>query len=85
MKRKVKLDARDVFKTAFENLKGKDQKIAKDIIMRRNGWSPQLFSMKMTGERELSEYSDKKINELQVVESTFRGYGIDAWSGKPIT
>ena len=77
--------AQDRFKTAYENLKLKDARTAKAVIMHQCKWSPQLWSMKMTGERLLSPFSEKKVNEVSVVESTFKALGVDAWSGEPVT
>lgn len=65
------------FREAFENLKKKDASIVKDVITRRCGWgSFQLFYMKMRGERGLSD------SEITIVETVFRSFGLDAWSGK---
>jgi hypothetical protein len=67
------------FKRAYLQLKGKDSRIVQDVICKRNSWaSLQLWSYKMKGDRGLT------IEEQDIVESTFRNFGIDAWSGEPI-
>ena len=73
------------FRKAFENLRKKDASIVKETITRRCGWgSFQLFYMKMRGDRSLQEWNQKNVDEISVVETTFRAFGIDAWSGEDL-
>lgn len=69
------------FKSAFGKLGRDDSFIAKDVIMQRCRWSPQLWSAKMNGKRPLKEFSSVGVNEVQVVKSTFQSFGIDAFTG----
>ena len=72
--------SKKAFKRAFLQLPGKDSRIVKEVICKRNGWaSPQLWNYKMKGERGLS------LEEQDIVESTFRSFGIQAWTGNPIS
>jgi len=73
------------FRKAFENLRKKDASIVKETITRRCGWgSFQLFYMKMRGDRTLQARNQKKVDEISVVETTFRAFGIDAWTGNEL-
>jgi len=72
------------FKDAFDSLMTKDSKIVKDILMKRCKWeSSQHFGEKMRGDRCCSKFSTKKVNEVVIVEATFRAFGFDAWTGQP--
>ncbi len=66
------------FKRAFEKLKVKEAPIVKETIMKRCSWSHQTFSHKKEGKRGFS------LEETDIVEITFRAFGIDAWSGEDI-
>lgn len=76
---------KEKFVAAFNNLRRGEAMIVKDTIIKRCKWSPQSFSQKMRGVRLLSEYSPKRVNEIKVVETTFRAFNLDAWTGEPIT
>ena len=66
------------FKRAFGKLKVKEAPIVKETIMKRCQWSHQTFSHKKEGKRGFSP------EETDVVEMTFRAFGIDAWSGEDL-
>ena len=66
------------FKRAYGKLKVKDAPIVKETIMRRCKWSNQTFSHKKDGKRGFS------FEETEVIETTFRAFGMDAWSGEDI-
>ena len=73
------------FKKAFENLKKREAPIAKGLITKLCKWnSPALFYMKMNGERPIMDRSEKNIDEVSVIETTFKGLGLHAWTGEPI-
>jgi len=40
--------------------------------------------MKMRGDRTLQAWNQKKVDEISVVETTFRAFGIDAWTGNEL-
>ena len=66
------------FKRAFEKLKVKEAPIVKETIMKRCKWSHQTFSHKKGGKRSFN------VDETDVIETTFRAFGIDAWSGDDV-
>ena len=66
------------FKRAFGKLKVKEAPIVKETIMKRCRWSHQTFSHKKEGKRRF------EIEEADIVETTFRAFGIDAWSGEEL-
>jgi hypothetical protein len=66
------------FKRAFDRLKKFQGPTVQKVIMERCEWSPQLFSMKKDGKRGLSQ------DESDIIETTFRSFGIDAWSGQEL-
>lgn len=70
------------FSHAFGQLKKADSEIVKKVILEKCKWSPQLWSLKKNGDRQLSKFSDKKINEILVVESTFRAFNLNAFTGE---
>ena len=70
------------FLKAWGRLGNHDSKIVKDVICKRAKWSPQAFGQKRDGERAIHEFSTKKINEVLVVESTFRAFGLNAWTAE---
>ena len=63
------------FKRAFGKLKVAEAPIVKEAIMKRCNWSKQTFSHKKEGKRRF------ELEEAEIVETTFRAFGIDAWSG----
>jgi hypothetical protein len=67
------------FKRAFEKLSGEDKKIVKDIIMRRgNIDTRQYFPGLKNGSEPIN------IERRDIIESVFRAYYLDAWTGEPI-
>ena len=66
------------FNRAFGKLKVKEAPIVKETIMKRCKWSHQTFSHKKSGKRGF------EVNEYEIVETTFRAFGIDAWSGEEL-
>ena len=66
------------FKRAYGKLKVKEAPIIKETIMKRCKWSHQTFSHKKDGKRGFN------LEESDIVETTFRAFGIDALSGEEI-
>lgn len=66
------------FKRAFGNLKVAEAPIVKETIMKKCRWSQQTFSHKKSGKRGF------EVEEEEIVEITFRAFGIDAWSGEEL-
>ena len=62
-------------KKAYGKLKVKEAPIIKETIMKRCKWSHQTFSHKKEGKRGFI------LEEADVVATTFRAFGINAWSG----
>lgn len=74
------------FSKAYGKLQTNDAKVVKPILMRLCKWdSHQAFRGKLLGLRDCSEFSPKGINEVSIVESTFRAFGLDAWTGEQLT
>lgn len=81
------------FSKAFERLTKSEASIAKEVITRKCKWGRgkkgngefQLFYAKKRGDRPISEKSEKNINEVLIIETTFRAFGIDAWTGEPLS
>lgn len=78
------MEEKRIFRPALRQLKVKDHAIAKRIIMETCKWMPQSFGLKADGERALTDRNKHKVNEFEVVESTLRGFGINAWTGETI-
>ena len=72
------------FRAALGKLSINDHAIAKRIIIERCKWSAVSFSQKADGDRGLTDRNQNKKNEFQVVESTLKGFGINAWTGETI-
>jgi hypothetical protein len=66
------------FKRAYGKLKFNEAPIVKETIMKKCKWSHQTFSHKKDGKRSFF------VEEVDIVEATFRAFGIDAWSGEEI-
>ena len=67
------------FERAFSKLNGIDSKSVRSAIITRCGWKNDTqWNFKRTGKRSLS------INERDIIESIFRAYGLNAWTGNPI-
>lgn len=66
------------FNRAFGKLKVTEAPIVKETIMKRCRWSRQTFSHKKSGKRGF------EVEEAEIVEITFRAFGIDAWSGEEL-
>lgn len=66
------------FKRAYGKLKVHEAPIVKETLMKRCKWSHQTFSHKKDGKRSFF------IEEVDIVETTFRAFCIDAWSGEEI-
>jgi len=66
------------FNRAFGRLKVKEAPIVKETIMKRCKWSHQTFSHKKSGKRGF------EVNEYEIIETIFRAFGIDAWSGEEL-
>ena len=60
-------------------MKHTDALITRQVIMSRTGWKPALFGHKLRGIRGMTE------NEEDIIEATFRNFGLNAWSGNAIT
>lgn len=67
------------FKRAFEKLSGEDKKIVKDIIMKRGKIETRQY---FTGLKNGSEPIN--IERRDIIESVFRAYYLDAWTGEPL-
>ena len=79
------MEQKQNFKKAFQELSKKDAPTVKLVITSRCKWkSPVTFYQKMRGERSILEGNFKDINEVAVIESTFKCYGIDAWTGEKL-
>lgn len=87
----IKMEKKN-FSKGFDSLKKSETSIVKEVITRRCKWGRvkktngefQLFYMKKNGVRPVLEHSEKNINEILIVETTFRAFGIDAWTGETI-
>jgi hypothetical protein len=66
------------FKTAFGELRVKEAPIVKKTIMKMCKWSDQTWSNKKDGKRGF------EAKEAAIVETTFREFGIEAWSGEEL-
>lgn len=66
------------FRRAYGELKVIEAPIVKQTIMKQCKWSHQTFSHKKEGKRRYT------LEEINVVEDTFRAFGIEAWSGADI-
>ena len=66
------------FRRAYGKLKLSEAPIVKETIMKRCKWSNQTFSHKKEGKRSFS------LEEAEVVETTFRAFGLNAWNGEDI-
>ena len=70
------------FTKAFNCLSKNDAPVVKDVITSRCNWGgPNLFYKKMSGERAIQKCSQKGIDELLVIESVFKCFGLNAWTG----
>ena len=81
------------FAAAFEKLNRTDASILKEVISRKCKWGNvkkangefQLFYAKKRGDRPITDRSEKGVNEIAVIESVFRSFKLDAWTGNEIT
>ena len=64
------------FQEAFENLKYRDRVPVRKKLMESLGWAVSTFYIKKNGDTPI------KDSEIPVIESVFKKYGIDAWTGK---
>lgn len=80
------------FSKAFDALKKSEASVVKEVISRKCKWGNikkangefQLFYAKKRGDRPISEKSEKNINEVAIIETTFRAFNINAWTGETI-
>jgi hypothetical protein len=77
-KENEKMDGPANFKRAYLRLKLLEAPIVKEAIMKRCWWSSQTFSHKKDGKRGLT------LKETEIVEITFRAFGLDAWTGEDV-
>lgn len=67
------------FKRAYKQLKTGDRLVLRSVIMEKLNWSPTMFELHKNGDRLLSPI------EKDVVVTSFRLMGLDAFSGEPIS
>ena len=73
------------FTKAFDNLKGHERRVVKEVIIRTCKLkSPVSFYQKKNGDRQISERSEKGVNEIQIIENTFKAFNVNAWTGEKI-
>lgn len=80
----LQMEEKRPFRAALGKLSINDHAIVKRVIIARCKWSPVSFTQKADGERGLTDKNQNKKNEFQVVESTLRCFGINAWTGETI-
>lgn len=73
------------FRKAFEALRKNEAPVAKKIIVDLCKWPTyNYFYQKMSGVRSLQEKNVKGVNEIRIVENTFKGFGLNAWTGEAV-
>jgi hypothetical protein len=73
------------FLKAFDKLNKTQALVVKEVITKLCKWgSPQLFYAKKRGDRPISEKSEKNVDEVAIIETTFRAFHLDAWTGETI-
>ena len=73
------------FRKAYGKLSKGDAAIVRETVTKLAGWvSTQSFYDKMNGKRPISDRNEKNKNEEAIIESSFRAFGINAWTGETI-